>query len=102
HRRLPPVSLESGGLFIEPEVFEAPAVVDAVDHQAVPLQIGLPAGPGAIVPEDRSSRVFGQLAFDRPHELPALPSGRIPLIAGRPSYRAPDCSTDRNFPPLRR
>src|SRR5882672_6948375 len=32
----------------------------------------MPAGPGAVVPEDRAGRVLRQLALDRPHQLLAL------------------------------
>ena len=34
----------SQALFVEPDVFVAPAVVDAVDHDRQPFDLGLPAG----------------------------------------------------------
>src|SRR5215469_11710736 len=56
-----PVSAENGGLFIEPEVFEAPAVVDAVDHRGEPLDIRLPAGRRSRVINDRSGAISASL-----------------------------------------
>src|SRR5215469_11144472 len=41
-------------LFIEPDVFHAPAVEDAVDHDRQPLDIGLPADPALGVKNDRA------------------------------------------------
>src|SRR6266446_4031656 len=59
-------------LSVEPDVLEAPAVVDAVDHRRVALHIRIPAGPGAVVPKDRPGRVLRQLALNRPNQLLAL------------------------------
>src|SRR5216683_1571310 len=65
-RRAPP------GLFVEPDVFHAPAVVDAVDHDRQSLDVGLPAVPGRGVEDDRPNAVLGQLLLDLPHQRFAL------------------------------
>src|SRR5271157_4463617 len=36
-------------LFVEPDVFHAPTIEDAVDHDGLPLHIGLPATAAAAV-----------------------------------------------------
>src|SRR5712664_1539606 len=59
-------------LFVEPGVFEAPAVVIAIDHHRVALEIGLPAGRRHRIEDDRPGAVLGQLALDLPHQLLAL------------------------------
>ncbi len=59
-------------LFVEPEVLEARAVVDAVDHQGEPLHPGLPANCRAGVIDDRSDIVLRQFPFDFPNQLPPL------------------------------
>src|SRR5215468_4430463 len=59
-------------LFVEPDVFHAPAVVDAVDHQCQPLDLGPPTDPSAIVVDDRPRVVLRQLAFDFPRQGFAL------------------------------
>src|SRR5215472_7264857 len=64
-------------LFVEPGVLEAPAVVIAVDHHRVALEIGLPAGCGIWVEDRRSSGVLRELALDLPNDLLAL--GRVGL-----------------------
>src|SRR5271165_91123 len=60
------------GLTVEPKVFEPPAVVDAVDHDRQPLDVGLPAARGAVMKNNRPGAVFLQFAVDLPHELFAL------------------------------
>ena len=60
------------GLIVEPQVFEARAVVDAVDHQGQPLDPRLPAGGLTGIEDDRANAVVGQLPFDLPDQLPAL------------------------------
>src|SRR5260370_30580742 len=60
------------GLTVQPGVFEAPAVVDAVDHDRQPLDVGLAATRGAVVKDDRPGAVFLQLAVDLPYQLLAL------------------------------
>ena len=63
------MSPESGGLFIEPEAFEAPAVVDAVNE---PLDIRLPADGSPGVIDDRLGAILGQPLLDLPYQLLAL------------------------------
>src|SRR5271165_1170136 len=65
------------GLFVEPDVFHAPAVKDAVDHDRQPLDIGLPAGSLAGIKDDGPSADLGQFTFDRPQQL--LPPSLIGL-----------------------
>src|SRR6516162_10435019 len=62
----------SSSLLVEPGVLKAPAIVIAVDHHRVPLELGLPAGRRARIEDDRTCGVFGQSAFDLPHQLLAL------------------------------
>src|ERR1700720_3487962 len=59
-------------LFVEPHILEAPAIVLAVGHHRQPLDLGLPAGRGAQVVDDRARQVFLQLVVDIPHQLFAL------------------------------
>src|SRR3984893_6988362 len=59
-------------LLIEPDVFHAIAVEDAVDHDRQPFDIGLPAGHVAVVTDDRPGAVLGKLALDCPDQLFAL------------------------------
>src|SRR5229473_8503510 len=59
-------------LLVEPDVFHAPAVVDAVDHDREPLDIGLLTGRAARIEDDRSCRILRQLPFDLPYQLLAL------------------------------
>src|SRR5215472_3260610 len=54
----------TGVLFVEPDVFHAPAVKDAVDHDRQPLDIGLPAGPAFCIENDWPGAVFGELSFN--------------------------------------
>src|SRR5438045_70305 len=56
-------------LFVEPDVFHAPAVVDAVDHRGQPLHLRSPADPAAVVVDDRSGAVLGQFPFKLPDQL---------------------------------
>ena len=83
----------ASALPVEPDVFEAPAVVDAVDHHRQALDVGLPAGRGAVVKDDRPGAVLLQLAVDLPDQLLALLADRAPSIAGRTACRARDCSS---------
>src|SRR5438034_2188565 len=39
-------------LFVEPDIFHAPAVVDAIDHDRVALDLGAPAARAAVVVDD--------------------------------------------------
>src|SRR5260370_24694998 len=59
-------------LFIEPEVFEAPAIVDAVDHDCQTLDPGLPAGAAGREKDHRGDRSFRQYPFELPDDLLAL------------------------------
>src|ERR1700730_12409775 len=59
-------------LLVEPDVFHAPTVEDAVDHQGQPFNVRLPTRPVAAVEDDRSSIVLRQLPFDLPHQLLSL------------------------------
>src|SRR5262245_57720203 len=54
-------------LSVEPDVFHAPAVEDAVDHD-----VGLPTHRATVVKDDRPGAVFGQLSLNFPHQLLAL------------------------------
>src|SRR4029077_20162192 len=68
--------------FVEPGVLDAPAVVIAVDHHRVPLEVGLPAGRRHRIEDRRMGRVLRQLASDFPHVLFALDNiglARLPV-----------------------
>src|SRR5215467_13360641 len=70
------------GLFIQPDVFHAKVVDDAVDHHRPVLDPRLPAIGEAVEKDDRPRPVLGQLLFDLPHQLLALPLigfDRLPL-----------------------
>src|SRR5438128_80087 len=68
-RRIPPCRRP---LTIEPDIFEARAVVDAVDHQGHALDPRLKADGCAGVKDDWPDVVFRQPPLDLPHQLPAL------------------------------
>src|SRR5438552_436970 len=57
---------------VEPNVLEAPAVVDAVDHRRQPLHLRLPAGRSDAVRDDRPRAVLLQLTVDLPYQLLAF------------------------------
>src|SRR5215475_2475148 len=59
-------------LLVEPDVFEAPAVVDAVDHRREPFDIMVATGRGSRVVNDRPGAVLGQPTLDLPHQPLAL------------------------------
>jgi hypothetical protein len=59
-------------LSVEPHVLHSQSVIDAVDHRGVAFDIGVPAGAGTIVPEDRPGRLFRQLTLDPPYQLLAF------------------------------
>ena len=59
-------------LFVEPAVFETPAVVDAVDLQHDALELRRPTGVGDVPADHRPRHVVGELALDLPHDLLAL------------------------------
>ena len=60
------VGPESRGLLVEPEVFEAPAVVNAVDHRSEPVDIRLPTARSPRMINDWSGAVLSQDTLDLP------------------------------------
>src|SRR5215469_16396033 len=64
-------------LFVEPDVFHAPAVEDAIDHDRPPLDVGLPTRRSAVVKDDRPGAIFGQLPLNFPDQLLALLGVRL-------------------------
>src|SRR5260370_11671349 len=67
-RSVPP----GASLPIEPDVFHAPAVVDAVAHDRQTFHIGLPAIPRRRIEDDRPRLVLCQFLLDLPHQAFAL------------------------------
>src|SRR5262245_8357047 len=63
---------EGRRLAVEPDVLEAPAVVDAVGLDSVVPDVGLPAAGRHLVENDRAGDVFLELPVDLPHHFPAL------------------------------
>ncbi len=59
-------------LSIEPDVFHAPAVVDAVRRNRQPLDIGVAAIAGRRVEDHRPSAIIDHLLLDLPDQLLAL------------------------------
>src|SRR5260370_3555324 len=59
-------------LLVEPDVFHARTIGDAVDHNRQALPVRPPAGRAAVVEENLSGAVLRQLPFDLPHQLLAL------------------------------
>src|SRR6267142_5358270 len=59
-------------LLIEPGVFQAPAVEDAVDHRRDVLDSRVAAGAEVVAVDDRSGGILGQAAVDLPDQLLAL------------------------------
>jgi hypothetical protein len=57
-------------LFVEPDIFEAPAVVYAVGHYGEPLHLW-PPGTAAVI-DDRPRSILGQFSFDLPDQLLAF------------------------------
>src|SRR5215472_7328782 len=66
-RPLPP-----NPLLVEPDVFHAQPVADAVDHHRVALHVRVPAGAGTAVIEDGPGDIFRQLLLDLPYQSFAL------------------------------
>src|SRR6516164_8029448 len=60
---------QSNGLFVEPDVFHAPAVVHAVDHCRQTLHPRLPAGGPARMEDDRTCPLLLQCSVDFPDQL---------------------------------
>src|SRR5580704_5272865 len=69
--RIPRVLPFPLALSVEPDIFHAPAIVDAVDHDRQTPECGLPAGCGIVVEDDRPGTVELQPAIDLPHQLTA-------------------------------
>src|SRR5215469_9814129 len=59
-------------LFVEPEVFEAEAVVNAVDHHSHPLHLRVAARRLSGVEDNRTGAVLGQPPFDFPYQMLAF------------------------------
>src|SRR5262249_34377371 len=59
-------------LFVEPNVFHAPAIEEAVGHLREPSDVRLPAGCALGIEQNRPGAIFGQLALDLPEHLLAL------------------------------
>src|SRR5262249_48695526 len=57
---------EPHALFIEPDVFHAPAVENAIHHDGQPLDVGLLASAVAVVEDNWPGVVLGQFALYRP------------------------------------
>ena len=53
---------------IEPDIFETPAIVDAIDHDRQTLDIGASAGPSAVVEKGRLSAILCQSFLYFPHQ----------------------------------
>src|SRR5215831_9169821 len=58
---------------VEPDLFHAPAIEDAVRRQGHAFDVRLPASGTAPIEDDRPGAVFRQFSFDLPHQVFALP-----------------------------
>src|SRR5438270_13707014 len=67
-----PATGEHFSLLIQPGVFEAPAVENAVDHRRYVLDPRIPAGTEVVAIDDRSGGILGKLPVDLPNQLLAL------------------------------
>src|ERR1700709_1062166 len=56
----------------QPDIFHAPAIKDAVDHNSHILHLGPPAGAAAEVVDHWTYRILGQFFVDIPRDLFAL------------------------------
>jgi hypothetical protein len=65
------------GLLVQPDMFEAPIVIDAVFVVHVALEMRVPAGGRAIVVDDRPGHVLRQDALDLPDDRFALVPVRL-------------------------
>src|SRR6202030_1096235 len=59
-------------LLVEPDVFHAPAVVDAVDHDRQTLDLGVPAVAATAEKDERLRVVLSQPPLDVPDDVLAL------------------------------
>src|SRR5215510_2082492 len=57
------------GLFVHPNVFHSPVIVDAVDLRYDADHVRLPAGRATIMHDDRPRPILLQLAVDLPYQL---------------------------------
>src|SRR6266851_2347926 len=87
------ISCPAPRLFVEPYVFQSEIVDDAVCHHRPALDPRLPAISKAVVEDDRSRAIRGELSLDLPNQLLALIDvalGRLPIETASP---APDCNS---------
>src|SRR6266852_5492130 len=76
------ISCPAPRLFVEPYVFQSEIVDDAVCHHRPALDPRLPAISKAVVEDDRSRAIRGELSLDLPNQLLALIDvalGRLPI-----------------------
>src|SRR6185295_15611782 len=59
-------------LLVEPDMLKTPIIIDAVFLVHVTLEVGVPAGRGAVVVDDGPRHVLGENALDLPHQRLAL------------------------------
>jgi hypothetical protein len=59
-------------LFVEPDVFKSPVVINAVLVLHVAFDVRMPRGVGNVVGDNGVGDILGQLSLDRPHKLLAL------------------------------
>src|SRR5438034_5926922 len=59
-------------LIVEPDVFHAPTVDDAVGRDGQPIDLRLPTGRAAPIEDDRPGPVFGHFPLDFPDQVFAL------------------------------
>ena len=58
-------------LLVKPDVFHAPAVVDAIDHRRQTFHLGVPAGRAPRMKNDRPRPLLLQCFIYIPDQLPA-------------------------------
>src|SRR5262245_53570321 len=66
----PPCSFQS--LFVEPNIFKPPIVIDAVLVLHVALHVRMPTGVGDAMGDDGVGDILGQFSFDCPDQLLSL------------------------------
>src|SRR5688572_16929682 len=68
-------------LAVEPDVLETPVIVDRIDGDVHPLDLGMPAGGAATVRDHRTGAILLQLLVDLPHQrAPLLEVGHLRLL----------------------
>ena len=75
-------------LFVEPDVFHTPAVVDAVDHDGQAPDLGVPAVPAAAEIKQWLGVVLDEAALDVADDVLALFLVGLAGTAGTPRSRA--------------